>query len=344
MTKTAAAEAPAAPVQDVADAATSNLPATIPDGHVPATLQENEWAGVSDGDLAPAGETLLPLLPMNRNLGEGVLDPSTGEKTDTLEFIWLSRSVSRAWWPVKFDERDPADPAPKCRSIDGLKGIGAFGPGSDANPSGKCATCPRNTWTPDKDTPACNASIEAMIAMPDMGADGELMGANLYRLRFGGIAYAKARTFWDSFKARVPAMPPTAFLSQMVLEPVETKNGRKLAPTFSRLRQFRLAEVQAIITRRDELIGEFKRLIAEEVETGAVVDVVDDQRGDDAGGPFDGPGGDVPHSHRPFTEEDETPKPTVQEAEAVAKVEGIFAADAGDPGPTPPNPHEGEDF
>lgn len=319
MTKTTAETATTEAVQAelVDEPATANLPATIENGHVPATastLQENEWEGIGDGDLAPADETLLPLLPMNRNMGEGVLDPSTGEKTDTLRFIWLARTVSRAWWDKSFDERDPADPAPKCRSIDGLKGQGAFGPGSTENPSGKCASCPRNTFTPEKGVPACNASIEAMIAMPDLDEDGRVMGANLYRLRFGGIAYAKARAFWDSFRARVPVMPATAFLSQMHLEPVETKNGRKLAPTFTRLRQFRLAEVKPIIDRRDELIDEFKRLIAEEVEAGAgAADIaVDEQRGEDAGGPFDGP-----YEQRPFTDE----------TEAAAKVEEAFAGE-----------------
>jgi hypothetical protein len=278
--KTTTVAKPETPMLD--DGTTTGALVPVAAGGDVVSFDANEWGDVGDGDLAPPSEVLLPLLPMNRKLGEGVLDPQTGDVTDELEFIWLARTVTRAWWDKKFDERDEKDPAPKCRSTDGLVGIGHFGPGSAENPSGKCATCPAAQWTPPEGILPCRSAIEAMVATPD-SAQG---GAALFRLRFSGIAFAPARAYWDSFRARLPKIPPIGFLTHMALAPTETKNGKFLAPTFTRVRQLERTAIQPLIDERDRLIDDFRRIVAEETET-RTADV--DEQDHRQGGPFDDP-------------------------------------------------------
>lgn len=259
------------------------LPAVVDAELVPqdkplAWFDDSEWNDSDDGDLAPPDASLLPLIPMNRKNGEGLVDPTTGEKTTTLRFIPMARMLTRAWWSRSFDERDQsAGGAPDCRSNDGTFGIGTFGPKSGLNPSGKCADCPMNTWsTPTRDgkpieidsrvARPCNASYEWMVGVPDTADEGQ-SGIALWRLRFNGIAFGPARDFWNSFTKRVPKIAPIGTLCQMALEVKETKNGKFLAPSFARLETYRRAQVAPLIARRDELIEEFRRIVAEELAT-----------------------------------------------------------------------------
>jgi hypothetical protein len=172
-------------------------------------------------------------------------------------------------------------------------GIGQFGPGSEHNPSGKCANCPVNTFgvplIGDKEVPACRGSIEAMVALPDTTS-----GVALFRLRFGGIAFAAARAYWDSFRARLPKIPPIGFLTRMVLEPTDTKNGKFLGTVFSRVEQLNRADVQPLIDERDRLIEDFKRIVAEEVETRQADVDERDNRQHDEGDPFPDEPNDAP--------------------------------------------------
>lgn len=67
------------------------------------------------------------------------------EQSSTYEGIIVHWSEPRAYWKVGFDESGGGSP-PDCSSHNGVYGNGEFGPGSEANPTGQCDTCPMSDW------------------------------------------------------------------------------------------------------------------------------------------------------------------------------------------------------
>lgn len=267
---------------DVADAElidpeSSNLPA-VPDGNggiephddkrilslLPA---DDEWADIDDGDLAPTPGR-IPHLGLNRNVDGGFVNPETGEKTQTIDFVWLAKGRSRAWFKDPFGK---GDSVPSCRSFDGI----VADPSSpDMQNGGDCNTCPHAQWGADGDKPSCRESIEALVFLPDPHAAGHLT-----RIRWSGIAVRPARLFWDSFQTRLPRRPPMAYVSRATLEPTSTDFGDKLAPRFERVAEISRNEAQPLIEERDRRLVDWQADIAETVATATIDDLHDDQPG-----------------------------------------------------------------
>lgn len=239
---------------------TDTTPAVPEAPSVPALISDDdEFAGVSDGDLSPATARSIPLLALNRKSDGAFIDSDSGEMTSELDFVWLAKGTTRAWWPEPFGK---GKPAPACRSADGV----VPDPNSPNVQSQACASCPHSRWVGD-DAPACKQSIEAMVFLPDPLGYGRLA-----RIRLGGMAIAPAQAYWDSFSARMPRRPPLAYISHVALEPTSTPNGTFLVPKFSRVRPLTRAEAQPLIDERDRRISEWQSTVAEDVATGATRD------------------------------------------------------------------------
>jgi hypothetical protein len=234
-------------------------PATIGDT-TPAALPnfiDDPWAGVADGDLSPATARSIPLLIQNRKSDGGIVDEETGEVLRAIDFVWLAKSTSRAWWPEPFGK---GEKVPACRSADGI----VPDPQSPQVQAKACAICPKAKWDdPDPAFRRCADNIEALIFLPQGDA------GRLARIRFGGLAYKPAQAYWDSFMARMPRRPPIAFVSHMELEPVKTDNGTFLVPTFRRVLELRRDEAQPLIDERDHRLEEWTSTVAEDVAAGA---------------------------------------------------------------------------
>lgn len=67
------------------------------------------------------------------------------ESIRDLEGIIIAWKSPRAYWSQRPEETEGNQP-PDCASDEGLVGNGVYGPKSDENPSGQCATCPMNEW------------------------------------------------------------------------------------------------------------------------------------------------------------------------------------------------------
>lgn len=126
---------------------------------------EVEVAGASSFPvLAGGGEEILAII--RENVGEdgiGVLDldsigiPGGGgtswevpslEGTDSvkaLDGVIVGWRSPRFFYHLSIDETGGGQ-APDCASDDGVIGVGEFQAGSEGNPSGQCATCPKNEW------------------------------------------------------------------------------------------------------------------------------------------------------------------------------------------------------
>jgi hypothetical protein len=239
----------------------SFLPATTSDA-TPASSNalaalnaDDEWAGVDSGDLSGGHAGRIPLLALNRKMGGGFVDAETGEKREDLHLIWLARMTSRAWWSQPFSGKDSG--APECRSFDGI----TSDPQSPQRQAEKCAGCPMAQWK-DGDPPACKESVEAMVYIPD-----DLDTGRLARIRFGGIAVAPARAYWDSFSARLPKRPPMAFVTHVQLEPFATDNGDFLKPRFSRVAELSRADAEPLIAERQRRIDDWRSDIEDSVKT-----------------------------------------------------------------------------
>lgn len=269
----------------------NNLPAPTDTEAVLALIEtDEEWDGVDAGDLT--GEaSRIPYLSMNRKLDGGFVDTDTGEVSNTIEFVALARSKSRVYFERPYDAK--GDGQPTCRSADGIVGMGAYGPDSDANPTGKCASCPMNRWSDDPQDRTCREAQEMLVFLPDPMGYGRLA-----RTRWSGLAVKPARQFWDSFFTRVPKRVPLAYVSKATLEPTPTANGQFLVPRFERLRELTRAQAQPLIEERDARLADFRADIADDIAEGRnIADAesrgsgpFDDAAVDAKGNPVDCPG------------------------------------------------------
>lgn len=268
----------------------SNLPATAEaDAGVLAMLNDpnDSWADVGDGDLAPTTRR-IPYLKLNRNLDGGFTLPDTGEVVKSLDFIWMAKGVSRAWFKEAFTA---GGGAPACRSSDGRQADAAS---PEMQNAGNCATCPmasydedvRGTHTNDKGhsvpNPRCREAVEALVFLPDPHGYGQLT-----RLRWGGIAVQPAARYWDSFFTRMPRVPPIGFVSHVDLEPMTTNFGDKLTAVFRRVSELGRKEAQPLIDERDARMKDWVEDTAADLAEGVGQD---DETGAPVGEPFGDPG------------------------------------------------------
>lgn len=252
-TKTDTLPIPANSTATVAIATDASVLALLP--------ADDEWGDVDSGDMTNDGAGRIPYMGLNRKLDGGFVSPDTGEITQELDFIWLAKGKSRAQWDKPFGGKDAAA-APDCRSFDGI----TSDPQSPDRKSVECASCPFAQWV-DGEPPKCKESVEAMVFLPD-----PLGAGRLARVRFGGIAVAPAKAYWDSFFTRLPRRPPIAYVSKAVLEPVDTDNGKFLRPRFERVADIPRSEAQPLITERDQRLADWKADIADSVVRGDVAD------------------------------------------------------------------------
>jgi hypothetical protein len=67
--------------------------------------------------------------------------------SEVLEGIVVAKQKTRSYWVLDPDDPEHEEGAPPdCASADGILGNGLFGPGSEGNRSGECASCPMNAW------------------------------------------------------------------------------------------------------------------------------------------------------------------------------------------------------
>lgn len=141
-----------------------------------------EQFAIATADMSVLGEVI------RENLGTGLTErtlerikvPSAGgttwtvpglvedEETKELTGIILWWKNSRIFFPNAFS--GGGEP-PACRSSDGIVGDGEFGPGSAANPTGRCAVCPKAKWgSSDPDDgdskPACSDRQPVFLLRP----------------------------------------------------------------------------------------------------------------------------------------------------------------------------------
>ena len=227
-------------------------------------VREDEWSKVPASLISDDDSTSIPRLTVNRKSDGGFVIEETGEIIRSLDFVWLDRTYTRAWWPLPFGKGD-AEPA--CRSNDNVTPTPespAQRPGWEPpkgmvgdTPTGDCATCPNSQWNGDE-PPPCALAMEAMVGVPNFDHGS----VELYRARFSGMGFGPARRYWDSFGARLPKRPPLAYLSRVTLEPEQTPNGVFLRPRFERVNELTVQQARPLIAERDRRMGEWKEVIA----------------------------------------------------------------------------------
>lgn len=256
-------------------------PSTAVEVHTNRTLvEDDEWAGVDDGDLSPGGTVTIPLYQLSRKSDGGFLNEDTGELVREVEAVLMAKVNTRAWWPEPYGK---GDDIPSCRSNDGVTPdpeVPAQQPdwkmpakGDGAVPAKVCAECPNSQWNGDE-PPTCTEAIEFLSFVPtDHGA------GRLARLRFSGMALAKARSYWTSFQTRLPKRPPIAFVTSITLEEKETENGTFLVPAFRRATELTRHDATPVLEARDARSLEWRHAVATD-ERPMVADAPAD-------GPFD---------------------------------------------------------
>lgn len=246
------------------------LPALVDEtGAALALVRDDEWASVPSSLVSDETATSIPRLAVNRKSDGGFIMEGTGELLRSLDFVWMDRTHTRAWWPEAFGK---GDAEPSCRSNDGVHPTPespAQQPGWEppidsktkqpvaVKPTDSCATCPHSQWNGDE-PPACALAIEAMVGLPD-AMQGSVQ---LARIRFSGMGFGPARRFWESFSARLPKRPPIAYVSRVTLEPEQTPNGVFLRPKFERVNELTVEQARPLIEERNARIGEWKDVIA----------------------------------------------------------------------------------
>lgn len=240
-------------------------------------VHDDPWAAeAATVAVAPQeARTGIRRLEYNAKAGGGFVDPETGEKVMSLDFIWLDRVYTRAWWRDAFGK---GDAKPNCRSDDGIV------PTEDSDKqSPACATCPHAQWTDDP--PSCKESINALALV--LGGDSEETESgyeygNLVRIRFGGLAFTPARDYFTSFFRRQPQFPSYAFVTHVVLEEEDRPpNGKFLVPRFRRDPQpLPFADAVPLKSMLGTSKPGFQADVAADVAEGV------DQRGEDEGDPF----------------------------------------------------------
>lgn len=260
----------------------------IHDGARVPIVADDDWSHIDDGDLSPSTSVNIPLYQLNRKSDGGFLNEDTGDVQRELDAVLMAKVNTRAWWPEPFGK---GDAAPSCRSNDNVAPDVDRSPAQQpewelprsANgdlPARTCAECPNSRWNGDE-PPACTESIEFLAFVPTDTSAGRVA-----RLRFSGMALAKARRYWDSFKLRMPRRPPMAFITHITLEEEKTDNGTFLVPAFRRAEEIPFGDARPIIEAREQRQTEWRTAVAVDERP-----VVDDVTSD---GPFDSGSGYVP--------------------------------------------------
>lgn len=87
-----------------------------------------------------------------------------------IEGVIVHKQPTRAFWFNARGENGEEDTPPDCTAPDAQVGIGAFGPGSTANPTGACANCPMNVFGSSSrgsgNGKACKEQMQVFLLQP----------------------------------------------------------------------------------------------------------------------------------------------------------------------------------
>lgn len=137
--------------------------ATTPDepGKGLATFDPNQsaypvlFSGAGDGSIAQVIEDNFGDEGFSPSDLDRIVIPSGGgtawevpdeDPSRYVEGVIVHRQPTRSFWFKGRGEDGEEDGPPDCYSGDAKVGVGVFGPGSESNPTGACATCPMNVF------------------------------------------------------------------------------------------------------------------------------------------------------------------------------------------------------
>lgn len=87
-----------------------------------------------------------------------------------IEGVIVHKQPTRSFWFKKRGEDGEEDGPPDCASADAKIGIGVFGAGSQANPTGECANCPMNVFgsstSGSGNGKACKEQMQVFLLQP----------------------------------------------------------------------------------------------------------------------------------------------------------------------------------
>lgn len=88
-----------------------------------------------------------------------------------IEGVVVHKQPTRSFWFAARGEGGEEDGPPDCSSPDAKYGVGVFGPGSEANPTGACADCPMNVFgSSDRGSgngKACKEQMQLFMLQPE---------------------------------------------------------------------------------------------------------------------------------------------------------------------------------
>lgn len=119
----------------------------------------NEGEGLSISNLTKVGN------PQGKSLAFTIPDPAKPGKTKVVDEI---AGIVLGWQDGRtlYLSNEVSDSPPDCSSRDSVHGFGDFGPGSEANPSGLCESCPMGQWVRDGDVntpPPCKPMVNMLL-------------------------------------------------------------------------------------------------------------------------------------------------------------------------------------
>ena len=146
-------------------ASTSNYPVLFAqdgDGSITQVLEDNfgeDGFSITDLDritVPPGGQSTYFAIPDEAPAAE-----ITG--------VMVHKQTTRGFWFKKRGADGEEDGPPDCASDDGKVGFGVFGPGSEANPDGACASCPMNVYgsAPESNGKACKEQMQVFMLLED---------------------------------------------------------------------------------------------------------------------------------------------------------------------------------
>lgn len=230
---------------------------------------DDPWGEYDDGLVGTEAARLsMPRIVSDMRPGQGYTNEVTGEKSDHLRFIWLARKWTRAAHlqddgngGVTKRPFGTGDPFPDCFSAD----MERPDPSSPAVQADACAVCPHSQFGPDNEAPACRERLHVF------GFD--LDNEHYFRTSFSGTALGHVNGYISALKARRPAKPTFAQVTEVKLTEVKGTTNRTqgriwLEPEILPGEALNPAEVAPLLATRDQFITQWETHVAEDAVAG----------------------------------------------------------------------------
>lgn len=240
---------------------TNDLVPTTPGALSPV---DDEWAGFDDGLVGrEAARLQMPRIVSDMRPGQGYTNEVTGERVDHLSFVWLARKWTRAAWIDENGEKrefGEGDPFPDCWS-DNMETPHPDAPWADKPDA--CAVCPLSQFGPNGEAPACQSRLNVFAFDVENG--------HYFRTWFSGSGIKHADAYISSLKARRPARPTFAQVTDVKLVEVRGETDRTkgriwLEPEISPGPPTTPAEVGPLLATRDQFIGQWEAAVGEDIK------------------------------------------------------------------------------